>query len=121
MRSGRPKLQIVESKHSIASVLTVALGVLGVLGELLVGVRLRSEARDRNGDDIADRTPDRGDEIICQLFPGCGPLWSVAALRILRERVGPIWGQSSALPSNQNDRRKPIYRAFKRFKLLNRA
>ena len=40
--------------------LTVALGVLGVLGELLVGVRLRSEARDRKGDDIADRTPDRG-------------------------------------------------------------
>ena len=29
--------------------------------------------------------------------------------------------QSSALPSQQNDRRKPIYRAFKRFKLLNRA
>ena len=60
MLLGKPKIQIVESKHSIASVLTVALGVLGVLGELLVGVRLRSEARDRNGDDIADRTPDRG-------------------------------------------------------------
>ena len=60
MLSGKPKIQIVESKHSMASVLTVALGVLGVLGELLVGVRLRSDARDRNGDDIADRTPERG-------------------------------------------------------------
>ena len=38
---------------------TVVFGVFGVLGELLVGVRLRSEARDRNGDDIADRTPAR--------------------------------------------------------------
>ena len=59
MLSGKLKIQIIESKYSLASVLTVALGVLGVLGELLVGVRLRSEARDRNGDDIADRTPDR--------------------------------------------------------------
>ena len=46
---------------SFVSVLTVVLGVLGVLGELLVGVRLRSDARDRNGEEIADRTPDRGD------------------------------------------------------------
>ena len=60
MLPGKLKIQIIESKHSLVSVLTVALGVLVVLGELLVGVRLRSEARDRNGDDIADRTPDRG-------------------------------------------------------------
>ena len=51
---------------SFVSVLTVVLGVLGVLGELLVGVRLRSDARDRNGEEIADRTPDRGDGLICQ-------------------------------------------------------